>query len=77
MEYGTLNSTKSSKSHHVKKRGAPVYDVNTKTVGAMINSVLSVTGIKKFMASLEVPPVSAKALKKKGKRNKSNKRKIC
>ena len=54
-----------------------MYDVNTKTVGAMIHSVLSVTGIKKFMANLEVPPVSAKTLKKKGKRNKSNKRKIC
>ena len=44
-----------------------MYDVNTKTVGAMIHSVLSVTGIKKFMANLEVPPVSVKTLKKKEK----------
>ena len=65
MECGALNSIKISKSCHVKKKGAPVYDVNTKAAGAMILSELSVTGMQKFMASLEVPPVSARTLKKR------------
>ena len=65
VECGTLNSIKKSKSHHVKKKGAPVYYVNTKAAGAMIHSGLSITGIQKFMASLEVPPVSVQTLKKR------------
>ena len=60
---GALNSIKTSKSHHVKKKGAPVYYLNTKAAGAMIHSGLSITGMQKFMASLEVPPVSVKTLK--------------
>ena len=58
-----LSRTKTSKSHHVKKEGTPVYDVNTKTAGAIRNSGLSVTGMQKYMASLEVPTVSASILK--------------
>ena len=64
VECGALNSIKTSKSH-VKKKGAPVYDVNTKAAGAMIHSGLSVTGLQKFMASSEVPPVNARTLKKR------------
>ena len=65
VECGALNSIKTSKSHHVTKKGAPVYDVNTKAAGAMIDSELSVTGMQKFMASLEVLPVSARTLTKR------------
>ena len=36
-----------------------------KATGAMIHSGLSVTGMQKFMVSLEVPPVSARTLKKR------------
>ena len=64
VECGPLNSIKTRKSHHVKKR-APVYDVNTKAAGGMIHSVLSVTGMHKFMASLDVPPVRVRTLKKR------------
>ena len=64
MECDTLNSIKTSKSHHIKKKRAPMYDVNTEPAGAMIHSGLSVTGMQKFMASLEVTPVSARTLKK-------------
>ena len=45
-------------------KGIPVYDVNKKGAGAMIHSKLSFTGIQKFVASLEVPPVSAKNIEK-------------
>ena len=41
-----------SKCHHVKKKGAPVYYVNIKAAGAIIHSILLVTGIQKFMASI-------------------------
>ena len=63
VECGALNSIKTSKSHHVKKKGAPVYYLNTKAAGAMIHSGLSITGMQKFMARLEVPPVSVQTLK--------------
>ena len=42
-----------------------MYDMNTKAAGAMIDSGLSVTGMQKFMASLEVLPVSARTLTKR------------
>ena len=42
-----------------------MYDVNTKAAGAMIDSGLSVTGMQKFMASLEVLSVSARTLTKR------------
>ena len=42
-----------------------MYDVNTKAARAMIHSELSVTGMQKFMASLEAPPASARTLKKR------------
>ena len=45
MDFGTSNNIKTSKSHHVKKKGAPVYNVNTKVAGAMMYSGLSVTGM--------------------------------
>ena len=35
-----------------KKKGAPVYYVNIKAAGAIIHSILLVTGIQKFMASI-------------------------
>ena len=41
---------------------APVYDVNKKVAGAFR---LRVTGIQKFMTSLDVPPVSAKKIEKR------------
>ena len=65
VKCGALNNTKTSKSHHLKKKGVPVYDVNKKAAGAMIHSGSSVTGMQKFMASLEIPPVSARTLKKR------------
>ena len=65
VECGAFNSINTSKSRHVKKKGAPVYDVNTKTARAMIQSELSVTGMQKFMASLEVPTVSVRTLKRR------------
>ena len=65
MECGTLNSIKPTKSHHIKKKGATVYDMNKKAAGAMIHSGLSVTGMQKFKATLEIPPLSARTLKKK------------
>ena len=43
--------------------------------GAMIHSGFSVTGMQKFMASLEVPPVIVRTFKKTEKENKSNNRK--
>ena len=43
---------KTSKSHHVKTKGASVYDVNTKATGAMVHSGLSVTEMQKFTVSL-------------------------
>ena len=42
-----------------------MYDMNTNAAGAMIDSGLSVTGMQKFMASLEVLPVSARTLTKR------------
>ena len=42
-----------------------MYNVNTKSAGAMIHSGLSVAGMQKFMARLEVPPTSARILKKR------------
>ena len=42
-----------------------MYDVNTKAAVAMIHSVLSVTGMQKFMASLKVLPDSGRTLKKR------------
>ena len=45
VECSVLNSIKRNKSHHVKKKGAPVYYVNTKAAGAIMNSGLSVTGM--------------------------------
>ena len=44
---------------------ASFYDVNTKVAGAMTDLGLPVTGMQKFMANLEVLPVSARTLKKK------------
>ena len=44
-----------------------MYDVNTKAARTMIHSGFSVTGMKKIMESLAVPPVSARTLKKKEK----------
>ena len=67
VECSVLNSIKTSKSHHVKKKGAPVYYVNTKAAGAIMHSGLSVTGMQKFMVSIEVPPVSSRTLKKREK----------
>ena len=64
MECGALNSMKTSKSHHAKKKGAPVYDEDAMAAGAMIHSGFSVTGMQKFMASLEVPPVIVRTFKK-------------
>ena len=66
---------KTSKSHQQKKIGAPVYDENAMAAGAMIHSGFSVTGMQKFMASLEVPPVIVRTFKKTEKENKSNNRK--
>lgn len=43
---------------------APVFDVNKKVAGAFR---LWVTGIQKFMTSLDVPPVSAKKIEKREK----------
>ena len=63
VEFGALNSIKTRKSSYVKKRGAPVDDMNTKAAGATIHSGLSVTGMQKFMESLEVPPFSVRILK--------------
>lgn len=45
---------KASKSLYVKKKGAPVY-----------TDVLSVSGMQKYMANLEISPVITRALKKK------------
>ena len=42
-----------------------MYNVNTKSGGAMIHSGLSAAGMQKFMARLEVPPTSARILKKR------------
>ena len=75
MEYSALSGIKTSKSHHVK-RGASVYNMNTRALGAMIHSGRSVTEMQKFFASLEVPSVSARTLeKRKRERNSSNNRK--
>ena len=63
VECGTLNSIKTSKFHHTKKKGAPAYHVNTKAAKFIIHFELSVTGMQKYMASLELPPVSARTLK--------------
>ena len=41
-----------SKCHHVKKKGAQVYYVKIKAAGAIIHSILLVTGMQKFMASI-------------------------
>ena len=65
MECGILNRIKTSKFHYTKKKGAQVYDVNTKTAGAILHSKLSVTEMQKYMASLNLPPVRAKTLKKR------------
>ena len=64
VECGTLNSIRTRKSH-TKKKGAPLYDVNAKTVGVMIHFGLSVAGMQEYMASLEVLTVSAGTLKKR------------
>ena len=64
VECGTLNSINESKFHHTKKKGAPLYNVNTKAAGAICSGLL-VTGMQKFMTSSEVPTVSAKTLKKR------------
>ena len=45
------------------KTEAPVYNVNTKASEAVMNSGLSVTGMHKFTASLEIPPDRARTLK--------------
>ena len=42
------SSIKISNSRFVKKKGAPVYDKNTKAARGMIHSGLSVTGIQKI-----------------------------
>ena len=42
-----------------------MYSVNTKASEAVMNSGLSVTGMHKFTASLEIPPVRARTLKKR------------
>ena len=65
LEYGTLNSIKIRKSHHINNKGVRVYDLNTKTSGAMINFGLSVTGMQKHIASIKVPPFTSGALKKR------------
>ena len=56
MECGALNSIKISKSHHVKKKEAPVYDVNTKGTRGLVHSGWSAIEMLKFL-------VSAKTLK--------------
>ena len=58
------------KSHGVKKKGVPIYDINTKAAGVMIHAGLSGNGLRKFMAGVEVPPASMSALKK-GKKSRS------
>ena len=65
MECGTLNSITTSKYHHAKNKRAAVHGLNTKAERSMINSGLSVTGMQKFVESLEVSPVSARASKKR------------
>ena len=65
MECGTLNSITTSKYHHAKKERAPVHGLNTKAERSMIHSGLSVTGMQKFVESLEVSPVSATASEKR------------
>ena len=47
-----------------KEEGAPAYNVNTRAAGAMIHSGSSVTGMQKYMKSLEVPPIIVRTLKK-------------
>ena len=42
-----------------------MYDSNAKAAGAMTYSGLIVTEIQKFMASLEVSPISATTLKRR------------
>ena len=54
VECGISSNIKTSKYHHIKKKGTPLYNMNTKAAGAMMHWELSVTGMQKIMASLEV-----------------------
>ena len=69
------NSIKISNLRCVKKKRAPVYDMNTKAVRGMIHSGLSVTGIQKITTSLRGTTSQCKNIEKEGKRNGSGNRK--
>ena len=67
VECGTLNSIKTSKSHHVLMKAKLVYRVSANNAGAMIYSGLSYPGKQKSFVEPGVPPVKSRTLRKREK----------
>ena len=64
-ECGELNKIQTGKFHRQKRKGVPIYDVNTKMAEGILHGGLSFTGAERFLATLQIPPPDQKTMKRR------------